>query len=311
MHDMPLVTTVAAGLGVALILGFITQKLKLSPILGYLLAGIVVGPYTPGIEADGEIALQLAEIGVALLMFGVGLHFHLKDLLAVKGIAVPGAVGQSLVATALGVALAMAFGWELGAGLVLGLGLSVASTVVLMRVLIDSDRLSSPPGHAAVGWLVVEDIFTVIVLVMLPAVTLAINDGDGGVGAVSLSLAIAIGEIVLLAVLMLVAGAKVIPWVLAQVARTRSRELFTLTVLALAIGIAVASAEWFGASMALGAFLAGMVVGQTNVSHQAAADALPMRESGCCSIRGSWFRTRCWSPGRWRLSWSASRWRRW
>ena len=172
--DMPLVTTIAAGLGVALVLGFVTQKMRLSPILGYLLAGIIVGPYTPGIQADLAIAQQLAEIGVMLLMFGVGLHFHLKDLLAVKGVAVPGAMGQSALATGLGVLLAWALGWGIGEGLVLGIGLSVASTVVLMRGLEDSNQFSTPSGHIAVGWLIVEDLFTVIALVLLPAVTLGV-----------------------------------------------------------------------------------------------------------------------------------------
>ena len=277
--NMTLVTTVAAGLGLALILGFTTHKLKLSPIVGYLLAGIVVGPHTPGFVADTGIALQLSEIGVALLMFGVGLHFHMKDLLAVKSVAVPGAIVQSVIATGLGACLAYFAGWGIASGLVLGIGLSVASTVVLIRGLEDSNQFSTPSGHIAVGWLIVEDIFTVIVLVLLPATTIAMTSGDGGMLEVLKSLGRALGLVTLLAVLMLLAGARVVPWLLAIVARTRSRELFTLTVLALAIGIAVASATYFGASMALGAFLAGMVVGQSRVSHQAAADALPMRDA--------------------------------
>jgi CPA2 family monovalent cation:H+ antiporter-2 len=277
--EMPLVTTIAAGLGFALILGFITHKLKLSPIVGYLLAGVVVGPYTPGFVADSEIAFQLSEIGVALLMFGVGLHFHLKDLLAVRGVALPGALVQSTVATGLGIALALVAGWGLASGIVLGLGLSVASTVVLIRGLEDVNQFTTPAGHIAVGWLIVEDVLTVIVLVMLPATTIAMNSGEGGAVEVLKSLGKALGLVAALAAVMLLAGARIVPWILSKVARTRSRELFTLTVLALAIGIAVASATYFGASMALGAFLAGMVVGQSRVSHQAAADALPMRDA--------------------------------
>jgi CPA2 family monovalent cation:H+ antiporter-2 len=281
VHETPLVTTIAAALGVALALGFVTQRLRLSPIVGYLLAGIAIGPHTPSFVADQEIALELSEIGVALLMFGVGLHFHLKDLLSVKTIAIPGAVAQSALATGLGLALAMSLGWGLASGLVLGIGLGVASTVVLVRGLEDSDQLATPAGHIAVGWLIVEDIFTVVVLVMLPALTVAITGAGAAAGAwpVLHSLGVALGKVALLAVLMLVAGRRIVPWLLTQVARTRSRELFTLTVLALAIGIAVVSARAFGASMALGAFLAGMVVGQSTVSHQAAADALPMRDA--------------------------------
>lgn len=275
---MPLVTTIAAGLGVALVLGLLTQRLRLSPIVGYLLAGVVIGPYTPGFVADKDIAHELSEIGVALLMFGVGLHFHLKDLLAVRSVAIPGALVQSLVATTLGVMMSAAAGWSIGSGLVLGIGLSVASTVVLIRGLEDTNQFSTPAGHTAVGWLIVEDILTVVVLVMLPALVKATATG-GDIWPVLQSLGAALGKVALLAGLVLFGGARCVPWILAQVARMRSRELFTLTVLALAIGIAVASATAFGASMALGAFLAGMVVGQSRVSHQAAADALPMRDA--------------------------------
>lgn len=277
-QNMPLVTTIAAGLGVALVLGLLTQRLRLSPIVGYLLAGVVIGPYTPGFVADKDIAHELSEIGVALLMFGVGLHFHLKDLLAVRSVAIPGALVQSLVATTLGVMMSAAAGWSIGSGLVLGIGLSVASTVVLIRGLEDTNQFSTPAGHTAVGWLIVEDILTVVVLVMLPALVKATATG-GDIWPVLQSLGAALGKVALLAGLVLFGGARCVPWILAQVARMRSRELFTLTVLALAIGIAVASATAFGASMALGAFLAGMVVGQSRVSHQAAADALPMRDA--------------------------------
>ena len=282
MHNIDLILTITLGLSIALILGYITNRIGLSPIVGYLLAGLAVGPHTPGYVADAKLATQLAEIGVILLMFGVGLHFHLKDLLAVKAIAVPGAIGQSLVATIFGTIVAVAFGWSYGAGAVLGIAISVASTVVLIRVLMDNDVLNTSEGHIAVGWLVVEDIFTVLVLVLLPALAASMVNSpgeQGQSGGVLASLAFALLKLGLLTVLMLFVGARVIPWLMAHVARTRSRELFTLTVLVIALGIATGSALLFGASMALGAFLAGMVVGQSDVSHQAAADALPMRDA--------------------------------
>jgi CPA2 family monovalent cation:H+ antiporter-2 len=232
--------------------------------VGYLVAGIAVGPFSPGFIADTSLAGQLAEIGVVLLMFGVGLHFHVKDLLAVRGIAIPGALVQSACATGLGVATGAAFGWPPSAGLVLGIALSVASTVVLMRALEDAQLLDTAPGHIAVGWLIVEDILTVVVLVMIPVLA---------------SLALALGKLAVLVALVLLAGSRVIPWLLERAARLRSRELFTLTALTLAIAVAWGAAVFFGASMALGAFLAGMVVGQSPVSHQAATDALPLRDA--------------------------------
>jgi CPA2 family monovalent cation:H+ antiporter-2 len=277
MHQ-DLLLTLAMGLCAGLICGFITQRIGVSPILGYLLAGVAIGPHTPGFVADAKIAGQLAEIGVILLMFGVGLHFHLKDLLLVRAIAVPGALGQSLVATALGTVIAVGFGWGMGAGVVLGLAVSVASTVVLMRVLIDHQALDTVEGHIAVGWLIVEDIFTVIVLVLLPA-SEALKGGAEGVAGFLGSLALALLKLAVFTVLILFVGAKAVPRFLTYVARSRSRELFTLSVLALALCIAIGSAAIFGASMALGAFLAGMVVGQSPVSHQAAADALPLRDA--------------------------------
>jgi len=278
MHDLNLVITIAVGLSAALVLGYVTHRLRLSPILGYLLAGIVVGPKTPGFVADAGLAAQLAEIGVVLLMFGVGLHFHVKDLLAVRRVAVPGAVGQSLAATALGVALALAAGWTLGQGLLLGIGLSVASTVVLIRGLEDSGRLEETAGRVAVGWLVVEDLFTVLVLVLLPVVADSAS-GTGSAGSVAGAVGLALGKIAVLVGVVLYGGARVIPWALTHVARTRSRELFTLTVLVIALAVATLSATVFGVSMALGAFLAGMVVGQSKLSYQAAADALPLRDA--------------------------------
>jgi len=280
MHsEFSILTTLTVGLTAALIFGFITQRLRLSPILGYLIAGTLVGPRTPGFEADPEAAEQFAEIGVILLMFGVGLHFHLKDLLAVRRVALPGAIGQIAVATALGVLVVMLSGHTLAAGLVVGVSISVASTVVLIRVLTDNDVLHAEKGHIAVGWLIVEDLFTVFVLVMLPAFATFAGGGAAGAWDLVTTIGLAVVRIVLLAFLILGAGSKVIPWILTQVARTRTRELFTLTVLVLALAIAGISSFVFGVSMALGAFLAGMVVGQTEVSHQAAADALPMKDA--------------------------------
>jgi monovalent cation:H+ antiporter-2, CPA2 family len=279
MHDVGLLLTLTLGLTFALILGYVTHRIGLSPILGYLLAGVVIGPYTPGPVADKDVANQFAEIGVILLMFGVGLHFSLKDLLAVKGIAIPGAVGQSLVATGLGATVAASLGWGIGSGVVLGIAISVASTVVLMRGLEEHSGLQTPESRIAVGWLIVEDIFTVLVLVLLPVLVSSFKAGAGGTQGVLLSIGGATLKLVLLAVVVLYAGGKIIPWILTRVARTRSRELFTLTVLAVALAIATGSSHFFGASMALGAFLAGMVVGQSKESHQAAADALPMRDA--------------------------------
>ncbi len=279
-HDLPLITTIALGFTAAWLLGLLTQRLGLSPIVGYLLAGVAIGPYTPGFEGDLDIANQLAEVGVILLMFGVGLHFHLKDLLAVKSVAIPGAIGQSLVATLLGVVVFSAFGFSLATGTVVGLAMSVASTVVLMRVLMDADALGSSAGHVAVGWLLVEDIFTVVVLVLIPVLGGKVGTpAEEPAMGLAPQLAIALAKLGVLVAILLVVGARVIPWVLVQVARLRSRELFTLTVLVFSIAMAAASYRLFGASMALGAFLAGMVVAQSPVSAQVAADALPMRDA--------------------------------
>jgi monovalent cation:H+ antiporter-2, CPA2 family len=277
MHHLEIIEILAIGLLAALTLGFISYRLKLSPIVGYLLAGVLVGPHTPGFVADSNLAAQLAEVGVILLMFGVGLHFDLTDLLAVKRIAVPGAIVRSLMATALGTAVALVFGFSLGAGLVLGLALAVASTVVLMRCLSDNGMLDTVPGHVAVGWVIVEDILTVLILVLMPLVTVYFgSEGKEGINVLA-PLGVALGKLVILWILILPVGGKIIPWLLSHVARSRSRELFTLTILVLAFLIAAGSAMIFDASVALGAFLAGMVVGKTKVSHQAAADILPMR----------------------------------
>ncbi len=281
MHDLPLITTIAVGLTAAWALGLLTQRLGLSPIVGYLVAGVLIGPYTPGFVGDVHIAQQLAEVGVILLMFGVGLHFDLKDLLAVKGVAVTGAIGQSLVATVLSIAVFAALGVSTKSGAVIGMALAVASTVVLMRVLMDAKALDTPAGHVAVGWLLVEDVFTVVLLVMIPILATGDTGSEHVTAASGLwaSLGVALLKLAALVAIVMLGGARVIPWVLVQVTRLRSRELFTLTVLVFAIAIAAGAYYIFGASMALGAFLAGMVVAQSPVSHQAAADALPMRDA--------------------------------
>ncbi|MBM4113966.1 MAG: sodium:proton exchanger, partial [Phycisphaerae bacterium] len=280
MHDLGLLPTVAAAFGAAWVFGLITQKLGLSPIVGYLLAGISIGPHTPGFIGDPEVAEQLAKIGVILLMFGVGLHFRLGDLLSVRGIAVPGAVGQSAVATALTALVVVFMGWSLRSGLVLGMALAVASTVVLMRMLDDRRMLHTTQGRVAVGWLVVEDIFTVLLLVLLPMMAEARGAIAGGdLLDALLALGWAMLKLSALVAIVLLAGSRVVPWILVQVARLRSRELFTLTVLVIAISIAVGSASIFDSSIELGAFLAGMVVGRSPTSHQAAADALPLRDA--------------------------------
>lgn len=279
-HNVSLITTIASALGLALIFGFIFAKLRLPPLVGYLLAGIVLGPFTPGYIADAELAGQLAEIGVMLLMFGVGLHFSLDDLMEVKKIALPGAILQITVATLLGMGMAIYLGWGIGAGLVFGLALSVASTVVLLRALEDQGTLDSVNGRIAVGWLIVEDLVMVIVLVMLPALagTLGGNLSEDS-GSLWYQLGLTLGTVALFIGLMLVVGRKAFPWFLWQVARTNSRELFTLCVVAVALGIAYGSAKLFGVSFALGAFFAGMVLRESELSHRAAQDSLPLREA--------------------------------
>ncbi|TKD11921.1 cation:proton antiporter [Polyangium fumosum] len=278
MHAYDLILTLTGGLVAALLLGMMTRRLGASPILGYLLAGVVVGPWTPGFVANLELAGQLAEVGIVLLMFGVGLHFQLGDLLKVRRIAVPGAVVQSLFATVIGAVVAVAFGWSTSAGLVLGMSVAVASTVVLIRMLTDHDALETPHGHVAVGWLIVEDIFTVVILLMVPVLASLRGTDASPVQAVGI-VGIGLLKLTALIALVLIIGARAVPWFLTRVAQSRSSELFTLAVLAVALAVATGSAVIFGASMALGAFLAGMVVGQSKVSHQAAADALPMRDA--------------------------------
>jgi len=276
VHDIDLILTLTGGLTAALVLGYITQQLRLSPIVGYLLAGVAVGPATPGFAADAAIAEQLAEIGVILLMFGVGLHFHVRELLAVRHVAVPGALVQSGVATLLGAIAGRLLGWEWSTAIIFGGAISVASTVVLIRVLSDNRDLHTRTGHIAVGWLVVEDLLTVVALVLLPALVGPTALSASGIAA---ALVLAAAKMAILVVMTVVVGGRVIPWIMERIAATRSRELFTLAVLVIALGIAVGSAKLFGVSMALGAFLAGMVVGRSEFSLRAASDALPMRDA--------------------------------
>jgi CPA2 family monovalent cation:H+ antiporter-2 len=281
LHDTALIVTIASGIGLAFLLGMLAQRLHLPPLVGYLVAGIVAGPYTPGFVADTVLAQQLAEIGVILLMFGVGVHFSLDDLLAVRRIAVPGAVVQIAVATVLGGTVAHLWGWTWTTGIVFGLCLSVASTVVLLRALEDRGVLDSMDGRIAVGWLIVEDLATVLVLVMLPALAVSLG-GHTNVpvsGGALVTLAVTLAKVVAFVALMILVGRRVVPWLLERVARTGSRELFTLAVLAVAMGVAVGAAELFGVSFALGAFVAGMVVNGTDLSHEAAADSLPLQDA--------------------------------
>ncbi len=279
-HSVSLISTIAAGLGLALIFGFVAARLRLPALVGYLLAGVVIGPFTPGFVADAEIASQLAEIGVMLLMFGVGLHFSLDDLLAVRKIAVPGAVVQMTVATVLGMGLAHWWGWNLGGALVFGLSLSVASTVVLLRALESRNILDSANGRIAVGWLVVEDLAMVMVLVMLPPLGGWLSGkADTDVNALWKTLGVTLLQVGGFVALMLVVGRRFFPWVLWQVQRTGSRELFTLCVVAAAVSIAYGSTMLFGVSFALGAFFAGMVMRESEFSHRAAEESLPLRDA--------------------------------
>ncbi len=277
-HD--LILTFAGGFGAALVLGYLAHRVGLSPIIGYLMAGIVVGPHTPGFVASQSIAEQCAEIGVMLLMFGVGLKFHIHELLAVWRIAVPGALVQSAASTVLAAVALHLFGWSWPSAFVVGMAVSVASTVVLVRVLTDHRDLHTRTGHVAVGWVVVEDLLTIALLVVLPLLAVAAGAGDGPAeGGMAGALALALAKMVACVVLVVVGGGRVIPWFLDRIAATRSSELFTLAVLAVAVGIAVGSALLFGVSMALGAFLAGLVVGRSDFAARAAGDALPMRDA--------------------------------
>jgi len=291
-HDTPLIATIVIGLSLAFVLGLLAHRLKLPMIAGYLLAGIIIGPFTPGYVADQDLATELAELGVILLMFGVGLHFSLKDLLAVKNIAIPGAIGQILVATAAGLALALLMGWGIGAGLIFGLSLSVASTVVLLRALQDRNLVTSDRGRIAVGWLIVEDVVMVLSLVLIPPLAgllggtaQPVTEGAAqeavrmGFGPVTATLAVTLTKFAAFVALMLIVGRKLIPWILHYVAHTGSRELFRLAVLAIALGVAYGSSQIFGVSFALGAFFAGMVMAGSTLSQQAMRETMPLRDA--------------------------------
>lgn len=278
-HHTPLISTIVVGLVLAFIFGAIAQRIRISPLVGYLLAGVLVGPFTPGYVADQGLANQLAEIGVILLMFGVGLHFSLKDLLSVRAIAVPGAVVQIASATLLGMGLAWLMGWSIGAGLVFGLALSVASTVVLLRALQERRLVETERGHIAVGWLIVEDLAMVLTLVLLPAFAEATSSASADFESIVISLGLTLGKVIAFLAIMLIVGRRLIPWVLHYVAHTGSRELFRLSVLAIALGTAFGAAELFGVSFALGAFFAGMVLSESELSHQAASETLPLRDA--------------------------------
>lgn len=284
-HETSLIATIAVSLAFAFVGGFIAVRLHLPPLVGYLLAGIAVGPFTPGFVADVQLAPQLAEIGVILLMFGVGLHFSVDELWSVRAIALPGAVTQILVATILGTGLAILWGWSWGAGLVFGLALSVASTVVVLRALEARHSLTSTDGHIAMGWLIVEDLVMVLTLVLLPALAEPLGgqalSEEHVVASTPLviTLALTLGKVIVFVALMLLVGKRLFPWLLKHVERTHSRELFTLAVTALALGVAFGSAQLFGVSLALGAFFAGVVLNESELSHRAAADLQPLQDA--------------------------------
>jgi CPA2 family monovalent cation:H+ antiporter-2 len=279
VEHSPLVSTIVVGLVLAFGFGAVAHRLKISPLVGYLLAGVVIGPFTPGFVADQRIANDLADIGVILLMFGVGLQFSINELLSVRAIAVPGALVQITVATALGATLAWLLGWPLGTGIVFGVALSVASTVVVLRNLQERRLLDTERGHIAVGWLVVEDLAMVLVLVLLPALADLAKGGTVAPSAITLSLGITLGKFLAFAVLMWLVGRRVIPWLLHYVAHTGSRELFRLAVLAIALGVAYGAATLFDVSFALGAFFAGMILSESTLSQRAAQETLPLRDA--------------------------------
>lgn len=285
-HEITLIATVAMSLGLAFGFGFLAQRLRMPPLVGYLAAGVVVGPFLTGYVADSSLASQLAEIGIMLMMFGVGLHFSVADLLAVRRVAIPGAIGQIMIATAIGALVVVGWGWSLGTGLLVGLSLSVASTVVLLRALESRNALTTANGRIAVGWLIVEDLAMVLTLVLLPALvevlggaadaTAAHPAAEQGLAAI---VGITVAKVFGFVAIALVLGPRILPWVLREVARTGSRELFTLAVFAMAVGIAYAAAELFGVSFALGAFFAGMVLNKSELSHKAAANSLPLQDA--------------------------------
>ncbi len=290
-HDTPLITTIVVGLGLAFLFALVAQRFRLPMLAGYLLAGVVIGPFTPGFVADQHLATELAELGVILLMFGVGLHFSIRDLLAVRRIAIPGALGQIAVATICGIGLSFALGWSMGAGLIFGLSLSVASTVVLLRALQDRDMVATDQGRIAVGWLIDEDLAMEVALVLIPPLA-GVLGGEAapvtggaaevarlGIGPVAATLLVTFVKVAGFVALMLVVGRKLIPAVLHYVAHTGSRELFRLGVLSIALGVAFGSAYFFGVSFALGAFFAGMVMAGSTLSQQAMKETLPLRDA--------------------------------
>jgi monovalent cation:H+ antiporter-2, CPA2 family len=293
-HETPLIATIVIGLVLAFVFGAIANRLRVPPLVGYLVAGVLAGSHTPGFVADQELAAELAEIGVILLMFGVGLHFSLKDLLSVRAIAIPGAIVQILAATLLGAGLAWILGWSLQAGLVFGLALSVASTVVLLRAMQERRLIETERGRIAVGWLIVEDLAMVLALVLLPAIAGALNGGDTPNGPIHVNsdpvaayfnlgiggvIALTFGKVAAFVAVMLIVGRRVIPWTLHAIAHTGSRELFRLAVLAIALGVAFGAAKLFGVSLALGAFFAGMIMSESELSHRAAEESLPLRDA--------------------------------
>ena len=287
-HATPLISTIVGGIVLAFVLGALAGRLRLPPLIGYLCAGVVVGPHTPGYTADQALAPELAELGVILLMFGVGLHFSIRDLMAVRKIAIPGAVAQIGIATLLGMGVAWGFGWSWGQGLVYGLALSVASTVVLLKALQDRDLVDSEQGRIAVGWLVVEDLAMVLALVLLPALSGLLVPAGAGAGGdapaasatdILLTVSLTLGKVAAFVAVMLVIGRRFIPWMLERIVWTGSRELFRLGVLATALGVAFGAYSLFGVSFALGAFFAGMVLAESEFSHRAAEESLPLRDA--------------------------------
>jgi CPA2 family monovalent cation:H+ antiporter-2 len=284
-HDVTLISTLAIGFALAFAFGFVANRFRLPPLVGYLVAGVFMGRFGQGVVGDSELTGQLAEIGVMLLMFGVGLHFSVGDLMAVRRIAIPGAIGQIVLATLIGVGMTKLWGWTLGAGLVFGLSLSVASTVVLLKALEERSAVATPNGRIAIGWLIVEDLAMVVALVLLPAFaeTLGGHSAAGPHGPPGgnlwAALALTLGKVAAFVVLALLVGPRVMPWILRQVARTGSRELFTLSVLAIALGLAFGSAKLFGVSFALGAFFAGVVLNESDLSHKAAANSMPLQDA--------------------------------
>jgi len=278
-HNTPLISTIVVALALAWAFGWLAHRLKVPPLVGYLLAGIAIGPFTPGFVADQALANELSEIGVILLMFGVGLHFSLEDLLSVKAIAIPGAVVQIAVATALGMGFAWWLGWSLGAGIVFGLALSVASTVVLLRAMQERRLIETERGRIAVGWLIVEDLAMVLALVLLPALAPVFKGEGASLLALTWPVVLTLGKVAAFIAVMLIVGKRVIPWVLHAMAHTGSRELFRLSVLVIALGAAYWSAELFGVSFALGAFFAGMILSESELSQRAAQETLPLRDA--------------------------------